>query len=626
MTAIAGTFSRKRATKPPRGADLDSDEEESRYKPIEWPLIRRLLGTLWPYRRHYALGMSLGAVMIILEMQSPRFVQHIINYVSDYVGGRRPEVASQGAAIWHVAGIVGIWAMVLGTALVLQRYVILLMTAAGEQVQFGLRRLLFAKLQELSMSYYDRTKLGRIISRCTSDIGSLREVNVWGLWHVAANVLMMAVAAGMLLWTDWRLFAAVAWLAPVLYVVNEVFRRRVAHRWQVVREWFTRVSTNLAENITGVRVVTAFNRQSQNLSVFNEMQVRNTRNNVRAARLVGIYHPLLQFIGFVGKVAILAVGGYLVVSGRIGQDKGVGAVIASYLYWDWFMNPILNLGNFGNQLMMAMAGGERVFNLLDTKPDVYDLPDAQPLPRIRGRVNFENVTFGYKPDRPVLHDVSFEAHPGQMVALVGHTGSGKSSIISLLARFYQPQRGRILIDGYDIRYVTGESLHRQTGLVLQVNYLFSGTVMDNIRYVRPEATDAQVIAAAQAIGSHEAIMSLANGYQTQVGERGASMSLGQRQLICFTRAFMADPRIFMLDEATSSVDTETELLVQRSLERLLEGRTTFIVAHRLSTILRADLILVLDQGRIVERGTHSQLLEAGGKYAQLYEQFVQHAV
>jgi ATP-binding cassette subfamily B protein len=274
--------------------------------------------------------------------------------------------------------------------------------------------------------------------------------------------------------------------------------------------------------------------------------------------------------------------------------------------------------------MMAMAGAERVFALLDTPPEVQDVPDAKPLPRIAGHVQFEHVTFGYNPDRPVLHDVNFEARPGQMVALVGATGSGKSSIISLIARFYQPQHGRILVDGHDIRLVQGESLNRQTGLVLQVNYLFSGTVMENIRYGREGASDDDVINAARAIGSYDAIMSLKDGFQTEVGERGASMSLGQRQLICFTRAFLADPRIFMLDEATSAVDTATEMLVQRSLEKMLEGRTTFIVAHRLSTILRADQILVVDQGRIVERGTHRQLVDAGGKYAHLYHQFVSH--
>jgi ATP-binding cassette subfamily B protein len=275
--------------------------------------------------------------------------------------------------------------------------------------------------------------------------------------------------------------------------------------------------------------------------------------------------------------------------------------------------------------MMALAGAERIFNMLDTKPEVQDLPDAKPMPRIEGNVKFENVTFGYKPDRPVLHDVSFEAKSGQMFALVGATGSGKSSIVSLIARFYQPQRGRVLVDGQDIRAVTGESLHKQMGLVLQVNYLFSGTVLDNICYVKPDATRQEVIAAAKAIGSHDAIMSLQDGYDTEVGERGANMSLGQRQLICFTRAYLANPRIFMLDEATSAVDTATEMLVQESLEKLLAGRTTFIVAHRLSTILNADCILVIDQGRVIERGTHRELIAHGGKYAHLYEQFVQHA-
>jgi ATP-binding cassette subfamily B protein len=288
------------------------------------------------------------------------------------------------------------------------------------------------------------------------------------------------------------------------------------------------------------------------------------------------------------------------------------------------MNPIINIGNFSNQMMQAMAGAERIFALLDRQPDVYDLPDAKPLPRLKGHVQFEQVNFGYLADRPVLHGINFEARPGQMIALVGATGSGKSSIISLIARFYQPQQGRVLVDGFDIRHVVGETLNRQTGLVLQVNYLFTGTVMENIRYGRENATEADVIAAAKAIGSYDAIMSLKDGFQTEVGERGASMSLGQRQLICFTRAFLADPRIFMLDEATSAVDTATEMLIQESLEKLLEGRTTFIVAHRLSTILRADQILVIDRGRIVERGTHRALLNTGGRYAHLYEQFVSH--
>lgn len=595
---------------------------EPRYRPVDRKLIRRLLTYLRPYRRRYVLGSVLSMIMVTLEMQSPRFMGAIINWTTNFASGRLDPMPTEDGAIRHLAGIVGLWALVLATAMAFQRWTILVLTDAGERVQFDLRRALFSHLQKLSMSFYDKTKLGRIISRCTSDINSLREVNVWGIETTIKNTLMLTVAGAMLLRTEPRLFLAVVWLAPILFLLNLAYRRRAAVQYQIVREGFTRVSTNLAENITGVRVVTAFGRQEWNLGVFNALQSRNTANNVKAARLNGMYQPSLAFVGFTGRAIILLYGGYLVASGRIDRSVGVGSVVTAFLYWDWFMGPIVHFGNFYNQLLMAMAGGERVFALLDTQPDVSDLPDARPLPTIRGHVRFEHVTFGYDPSRPVLHDIDFEAQAGQMVALVGHTGGGKSSIISLLSRFYLPQRGRILIDGHDIRHVTAESLHRQTGLVLQTNYLFTGTVMENIRYTRPEATDDDVVAAAKALGTYEAILELKDGFQTDVGERGANMSLGQRQLICFTRAFLADPRIFMLDEATSSVDTATEQLVQRSLKRLLAGRTTFVVAHRLSTIQQADCILVIGQGRILERGTHRELLAAGGRYAELHHQFV----
>jgi ATP-binding cassette subfamily B protein len=606
----------------PSPLDLVTEEGEARYRPIDGKLIRRLAAYLRPYWKSYAFGIALGLMMIALEMQSPRFIGAIVNWTTAYTTGQLGPGVSEAQAIHHVVAIVLLWAAVAAAALLLHRWTIIIMTDAGERVQFDIRRALFNQLQRLSMSFYDKTKLGRIISRCTSDVNSLREVNVWGIDIVAKNSLMMFVAGGMLLATEPRLFLAVAWLGPILFVLNRAYRKRAAVLYQIAREGFTRVSSNLAENITGVRVVAAFSRQPFNLGVFDHLQAINTYNNVRAARANGMYQPMLALVGFTGRAIILCYGGYLVASGSAVRRLDVGAVVTAFLYWDWFMTPIVNFGNFYNQLMMAMAGAERVFTLLDTPPDVTDTADAAPLPPVTGHVRFEHVTFGYKPDRTVLHDIDFEVQPGQMIALVGSTGSGKSSIVSLLARFYQPQQGRVLIDGHDIRHVTGESLHRQMGLVLQTNYLFTGTVMENIRYARPQAGVEQVIGAARDLGTYDAIMSLANGFDSEVGERGANMSLGQRQLICFTRAFLADPRILMLDEATSSVDTATELLIQHSLERLLAGRTTFIVAHRLSTIQRADVILVIDQGRILERGTHWDLLEADGRYAELYEQFV----
>jgi ATP-binding cassette subfamily B protein len=621
-------------------ADSGEETEEQRYRPIEWWMLKKLATNLAPYKRYYIIGIALAITHVGLDMLGPQFIGAIFNYCSQFVpnsnhpaGGTPIErlvslfvsgVTNESPAstkIGILVAIIGLWAIATLISIVLQRYVIIYMTRAGESVQFDYRRKVFAHLQTLSMSYYDKTKLGRIISRCTSDISGMREVNVWGIAHVVVHAGIISFASLMLLYADWRLFLSVVWLAPVLIYVNRRFIVRTGRQQQVVREGFTRVSSNIAENITGMRVVTAFNRQDMNLETFNGLQDQNTINNTEAARINAVFQPTLEGIRYVGRITILIVGAYLLHTGRMGS-VGAGGVVMSFMYWDWLMGSIIFLGQFFNTMMQALAGAERIFSLFEIKPDVVDVPDARPLPPIVGRVQFEGVTFGYNPERPVLHDVSFTALPGQTVALVGATGSGKSSIISLIARFYQPQSGRVLVDGHDVRFATGDSLHKQMGLVLQNNYLFTGSVLENILYARPGATREQVIEAAKSLGTWDSIESLKNGLDTDVGERGSNMSLGQRQLICFTRAFLADPRIFMLDEATSAVDTQTEALIQESLERLTRGRTTFIVAHRLSTIMKADQILVIDAGRIVERGTHDQLVQIdGGKYAKLYEQF-----
>jgi len=625
--------------------DPNAAEDEEPYKELEWPLVRKILARMKPYRRQYAIALLLNMVFTMLEMLGPMFIRQLIDHdipghphflssaaewaaghFSPGAGDRLDAFIAPHRPYWNIGSTIGLWALAVLGANLTNRFNIEYNRRIGEKVLFAIRKALFGHLQELSMSYYDRTKFGRILSRATSDIDALANPVINGINTVVINAMMMTAAAAMLLVADWRIALGTLWLGPVLYGMHRFYSKRIGAQWRIAREHFTRVATNLAENINGMRVVTAFNRQEENLSFFNELQDQNTINNVRVGGMNGIYQPLLSVVGFIGTVIILIAGAWLVLASA-GHGVGgggaftVGTLVALMMYWGWFMNPVLNFGAFQNDMMQSMASAERVFSLLELKPEVTDSPAASALPRINGRVAFDHVHFRYVPDKPVLHDVSFDALPGQTIALVGHTGCGKSTIINLLCRFYVPQQGHVLIDGIDLANVTADSLHRQMGIVAQNNFLFTGTVMDNIRYAQPAATDEQVMVAAKALGSDDILGALKDGYHTQVGERGASMSLGQRQLICFTRAFLANPRILMLDEATSAVDTHTEMVIQQALGRLVADRTTFIVAHRLSTVTRADLVLVLDHGRIIERGTHQSLLDLGGKYAELYKEF-----
>jgi ATP-binding cassette subfamily B protein len=406
--------------------------------------------------------------------------------------------------------------------------------------------------------------------------------------------------------------------APMLYIVSSMFRRRARPAWRRVRRDISRLTANVAEMVSGVRVVQAFTREEENLDRFDDLNMVFWRSNMRVARYQGWYLMIVETIAVLCLTGLLAWGGWMVA----GAGMKVGVLFAFFMYAQKTFEPVRRLAPLYNHLLHAMASGERVFGLLDIVPDIRDAPNAVDLPRIQGHVRFDHVSFEYVPGQPVLHDVSFEVQPGQTMALVGHTGCGKTTIVSLLNRFYDVKQGSITIDGHDLRSVTQQSLHSQTGIILQENFLFNGTLMENLKYARPDISDDEVKDVVRLLGCDELFEHLAQGYETQVGERGENLSAGQRQLVSICRAMVADPRLLMLDEATSSVDTQTELAIQHALEKLFEKRTCFIVAHRLSTVRRADQILVMDHGRVMERGTHEQLLAQGGLYAKLHKQFM----
>jgi ATP-binding cassette subfamily B protein len=414
---------------------------------------------------------------------------------------------------------------------------------------------------------------------------------------------------------------AVSLVLPPLFVATRLFHQfgLAAHR--KVRAQTSRLTAAMAENIAGVRVVQAFSREEENLNRFQQLHETHNELALAAARVFHTYMPFLGFMSGVGTVIILGYGGSLVLRNEI----TVGELAAFALYLGMFFGPIQTMGDLYNAILSTAASAERIFQLLDTQPQVRDRAGAEPLPPIRGHIIFENVSFRYDttpPDTWVLKDISFEAKPGETVALVGHTGSGKTSIISLIARFYEPQRGRILMDGLDLQSGTVESLHEQIGIVTQENFLFTGTVMENLKFGRPGASDDEVITAAKTLGTHDIIQRFADGYQTKVGERGGNFSIGERQLLTFTRAMVAQPRILILDEATSAVDARTERAIQRALEELFARRTCFVVAHRLSTVRHAHRILVLSHGEIVEQGTHHELLARDSHYAKMHKEFV----
>ncbi len=491
-----------------------------------------------------------------------------------------------------------------------------LMSRVGQHVLYDVRTAMFLHLQKLSLSFYNRYSVGRVITRVINDVGTLREFVTWATLAIVRDVLaIIGIIIAMLL-LDARLSLLTFSVLPIMVIATILFRRAARRNYRKVRAAISWTNSVLAENVNGVRVVQAFSRQPYNYKNFREYVNRYyLERSIDAAKVAAMFTPVVDILGAVATAMVVYLGGMMV----LGATMTAGDLVAFVLYIDRLFDPIRDLSRRFDTLQSTMAGGERILELLNTSIEVQDAVDAVEMPPVAGQVRFENVSFHYSDDPAlVLDGIDLTVDEGQTVALVGETGAGKTTIVKLLTRFHDPTSGRVCVDGVDLRTVRQASLRRQMGMVLQDPFLFNGSVKENILFGRLDAKESDVIAAAKAVGAHDFIMRLKNGYDTSVEEGGATLSVGQRQLISFARALLADPRILILDEATSSVDTQTEQIIQMALATLLKGRTSFVIAHRLSTITSADQIVVIHDGKIVEQGTHSELLANQGMYYDLY--------
>jgi ATP-binding cassette subfamily B protein len=550
-----------------------------------------------------------------------RAIQQRIN-ADETIGADAKDSAIRDA---KVAGLGGMVLVVVGLFLLgaaMQGLAFYTMARTGQDVLREIRKELFDKLAHLSLGYYSRSEAGNLMSRVTNDTDTIQQVFGFALLSVISGFLLIVWIAYEMLAAN-LVYALISLaVVPFMLVATVYFSGQARKAFRVSRQQMGSVNADLQESIAGAREVQAFSREEENIDQFRQTNAANRDANIRAASFTSALNPALEALGYIALALVVIAGGYSLLQNQplfgIGSVVSIGLVITFLQYSQRFNQPIQQIAVLWTNIQSAIAGGERIFGLLDERIDVADKPGASVLPKIQGEVEFRDVWAEYEPGKPVLRGVNFTAKTGQTIAVVGPTGAGKTTIINLLPRFYDVTGGAVLIDGHDVRDVTLHSLRSQIGIVLQDSFLFSDTVMNNIRYGRLDATDEEVIAAAKLVAADAFIERLPEGYQTVLGERGSGLSQGQRQLISIARASLLDPRILILDEATSSVDTRTERIIQRAFEKLLEGRTSFVIAHRLSTIRNADLVMVIKDGQILEQGTHDSLLEEQGAYYELY--------